>query len=842
MAEEVVLSILRGPSELTALLSRREEARLSFTHRRVSLSQLVRFPAKPHLEKAWKHLAGARYADAETLFHTLVLLEETAPDLSAESFAEPLPKGWGQPLPPRGYKSVRAGQAKPPLPPKLDLRPYLCQPGPLRALLELLWPHFPEVHQRLRSLRYPDETLPSLLRPWNAPPTYAAFFWNRWQAGGLALFRDLSLEKKAPLCHAIAHLAALAPKQTALAWCEFLATLSSERRAILLAALFESRAWKLAPDPGLEELHTLARENSEFETWTTAYLHLASTGGDLAHYLNGVRLGAQFCRRAYFGGAFRCSDFPYATVEEIGRTIPNSGWLVISLWNGCGELPGLGTALRQSRWREFGAESARTYLSFLTSLRYSAPSKRALERKWQLLAAELPAIEEALLALPAKHRRPAALWLESWISHWSATGFRGRLSNALALLAHYAARGAFPEEYGYSQLLLPFLDLHGSAWKAFLAVPKESFDAILPACRRENDATLIARGLEPLVRFPGSFLTDAFRLAPGKLFRTAKTLGTVSHALAAEVLRILSKHPLFEVDPHVQTPAEAALAIAPHLNESLTNPIPARLTEWLWGEIDLTPARVERYRAVMADRLILTQLDLIEEAVFDRLKRDLPEAEDWDGHALRMLGWVDENRRGLRKFLKAWGSGNRKYLDDHPATIAWYTKHPKVNRELWENGIPWEASGLSIRMERDPFEVLKLGTYVGSCLSLGGGFSYSAVAALLDANKQVLYARDASGAVVARQLLALSDDDQLVCFWVYPRRVSAKIQIQFRDYDHAFAKALGLPIFEYQDDKPYFKVSPVLSTHWWDDGIWGFRIPKSKKETPAARAIRANSP
>ena len=69
-----------------------------------------------------------------------------------------------------------------------------------------------------------------------------------------------------------------------------------------------------------------------------------------------------------------------------------------------------------------------------------------------------------------------------------------------------------------------------------------------------------------------------------------------------------------------------------------------------------------------------------------------------------------------------------------------------------------------IRLEQDPLEVLKMGTYVGSCLGLGGGLTYSAAAALLDVNKQVLYARDEQGTVIARQLVAISDDNQLVPF------------------------------------------------------------------------------
>ena len=85
-----------------------------------------------------------------------------------------------------------------------------------------------------------------------------------------------------------------------------------------------------------------------------------------------------------------------------------------------------------------------------------------------------------------------------------------------------------------------------------------------------------------------------------------------------------------------------------------------------------------------------------------------------------------------------------------------------------------------------------MGTYVGSCLGLGGGFSYSAAAALLDINKQVLYARNEQGAVIARQLLAISDKDELVPFAVYPESAAPSVQRAFDRYDTELASALGI--------------------------------------------------
>ena len=184
-----------------------------------------------------------------------------------------------------------------------------------------------------------------------------------------------------------------------------------------------------------------------------------------------------------------------------------------------------------------------------------------------------------------------------------------------------------------------------------------------------------------------------------------------------------------------------------------------------------------------------------------------------------------ENRRGLRNFLNAYWSGDREYLSGHPTTVAWHRSHKAISRELWERGLPCLSEGgeFTIQIEQDPLEILKLGTYTSTCLGVGGMCSDSAVAALLDVNKKVLYARDRRGRVVARQLLAIADDDRLVCFSIYPLSSSPAMKSAFREYDQAFALALGIPLYDPADPSDAgYQVSSVLSVYWWDDNSWDF--------------------
>lgn len=178
----------------------------------------------------------------------------------------------------------------------------------------------------------------------------------------------------------------------------------------------------------------------------------------------------------------------------------------------------------------------------------------------------------------------------------------------------------------------------------------------------------------------------------------------------------------------------------------------------------------------------------------------------------------------MRKFLAAHWEGRADYRQTHPLTLRWLAAHPTLDLEKWQSGIvvgtEHDTCGpLTLAIERDPLEALKLGTYVGSCLGLGGAFTHSAAAVVLDINKQVVYARDRRGTVVARQLVAVSEADQLVCYEVYPLSAQKDLGTAFREFDTQLASALGLPIYSRGETENY-DIAHILSHDWWDDGAW----------------------
>ena len=92
----------------------------------------------------------------------------------------------------------------------------------------------------------------------------------------------------------------------------------------------------------------------------------------------------------------------------------------------------------------------------------------------------------------------------------------------------------------------------------------------------------------------------------------------------------------------------------------------------------------------------------------------------------------------------------------------------------------------------------------------------SAAAAVLDINKTIVHARNQRGKVVARQLMAISESDRLVCFDIDPSSVAKEIKQAFVDFDKAFASNLGLPLHREQSEESP-EISNPVSHNWWDD-------------------------
>jgi hypothetical protein len=856
-AQPRLISIVRRPGEMFALMSEldpKAEEPKTFEINSIPLDRVKPsvHPSKERLQESWRYLAKVKAAGEDTLYHVLVVAIESVPDLSIATSPPPLPPDWGaRPLRakatgahPRAFRGTKYQPPKGSGITSIDIRPHLCDPRSMRALLSPMQGFLPKVRARLEKKGYSkavlEATESALLnkRFWTMPARFVEFIWPliRWRSAHevsqyLSLYMDLELEKDERLLGSVSRLIA-ASQACACSWCRLAIALPIHRRLPYINALMENKAGTASPESTaaaqLREISDLSAD-PQFAERVLRFLEKAQNGTSVEYLLAGVRLAAQFAPNHSFGTVGGCDAFPEQVVEEIGIELESrsyQGWLPMALWARCGRFPGMAQLLRESAWRSFTLETADRYFRFLIGLEYSDLKDVPLQLKWRSIEKQVPRLEALLMSIPPTHQPKAVGYFSEWLASWdSPTVIDHRTPVALGLIRRLAA-SPFESDDGAARALGSLLGIkENTDLNRLLSAPDRSFKILERACRRDNDANLISWGLGTLIQRVPSFTVDALCAAPTKLIRTAKMLGGLQPPVRAEICRTCTDHPLFQLDPLANPIRDTCTKIWASGGERFANPIPARLKSWCRDEIRLSTGSLDRYKRVVADRIVLTKLDLIQHAVLDRLKAGLPVQTISKGgqHALRLLGDVRENRRGLRKFLQAYWSGDLEYLSKHPETLAWYRKHKAIPRELWQHGIPLDAEQFTIQIESDPLEILKLGTYTGTCLGVGGMCSDSAIAALLDVNKKVLYARDRNGRVVARQLLAIADDDRLVCFHVYPLSSSPAVKSAFREYDRAFSCALGIPLYEPTGaDDPGYQVSSVLSVYWWDDGSWDF--------------------
>jgi len=460
-------------------------------------------------------------------------------------------------------------------------------------------------------------------------------------------------------------------------------------------------------------------------------------------------------------------------------------------------------------------------LRFFTDLRWHQDSHALDPRRWRAIEPFLPRIEELARTVATPYTDQAMNDLGELVAEMSTPEqIRDCLPLALDLLAR-VNRPPFCDDGSMATALSNLLRLPERERGRFLGAPESSFRRLDKACLRRNAASLVAWGISTLVANAPALVADAFASAPGSLFRTARDLGVLSWEARRELMRRCLALGVFELQVE-RCPLEKLLQLIDTV-DAAGSMVPRALRDQRAGRRVLSDAQVACHQAKLRQRLPEIRLAAIRSAVIAHLERSigLQRTTREALEALELLQQAEGNRRGLRRFLRAHLAGDPDYLLRHPATVAWARRHPGIDLATWTRGIDHHFTtggrAVSIRLERDPLEVLKLGTYVGSCLGLGGSFACSAAAVVLDINKQVLYARDDRNAVLARQLVAISDDDQLVPFSVYPLSTAPGLLRAFREVDRQLAAALAIE--QVSADQRY-SIENILSQEWWDDGAW----------------------
>jgi hypothetical protein len=357
-----------------------------------------------------------------------------------------------------------------------------------------------------------------------------------------------------------------------------------------------------------------------------------------------------------------------------------------------------------------------------------------------------------------------------------------------------------------------------------LEAPDPTYSAIENASRSWYEEVSMTRALSHLCKRLPEFAVNTLVMAPRALIEAVSLLGTLAEPQMVAVIRNFERSRLM-------TPGTGELEDGHFLAllldcGELPHPGLREFRKYVWRSDVPNAARLRNFaRALRAD-LCRLRLQWLETLVHRTLDPGFA-VEHWRPeviHALQLRVRSQRNRRALTRFLRAWGAGNRDYLMDHPESRRWRERFQNIDVDLWMRGIELSAQladgvVLHLQVESNPWEVLKLGTYMDTCLGVNGCNAFSAAAVLLDVNKQVVYARNECGGVVARQLLAISNAGELVAFSVYSTSKAKDISDLFLQYDRRFAEALAIPLFRPLEGHEY-EIPLIIANDWYDDGPW----------------------
>ena len=189
-----------------------------------------------------------------------------------------------------------------------------------------------------------------------------------------------------------------------------------------------------------------------------------------------------------------------------------------------------------------------------------------------------------------------------------------------------------------------------------------------------------------------------------------------------------------------------------------------------------SPRKTKRWMAKRIHHLAARAYDRSLDDVIARLVEQrfgvpaLEVDESWR-NALRVQLLGGRNQERLAELLEACARGeDRAAL---PTNAAWLdTKRAVFDVEAWlrphDERVAIGDTTYRLHTEERPLEVLPMGIPFDTCLSLHGGMNApSAILNALDVNKRVIYLRGDAGTIVARKLIAVSTNDELVGYRVY---------------------------------------------------------------------------
>jgi len=627
-----------------------------------------------------------------------------------------------------------------------------------------------------------------------------------------------------------------APGDCAAAWVGFALSSGAEAETILRIVRKESLLTSMPGGACLQEsLAVLRRRVPKARREALSYFcRWIAAGASPAYALGGALLWKRSNSKVSYLPAGE--DAPFERIRLLAIRADN-WWHALRVWQGCALLPGMAERVVQLPLSQMTNREVTDWLSFLDDLvpddaddvAVKAEGWARIDRRWDEIVAaakmmdgrDLNSFLYALGCTFRQFRGPKDTLEERW-----------GLVLELATRAYLRKRGKVVLKAD-SDLVLLLAKLPTVVLRAVLESDSlGTLRAMTKFLNQMNRSDHFKSGFLSLFLTDQSEMAEALVAAPGQFCRVAFDLGTLQLPEVREILGLLKEHPVFDQGLEERSVGDlVALCDAARIGRSVVEPVSKRLRAHVDGQRTLEARHLAHDRSLVLTGLRVLRLALLAEEVSFRLCG--VDGRGLATHTMQMARVADANRRALKRFLRAHQSGDSDYLLRQSGNRRWIETHSWFDWEVWIDDYSISLGAGKdehvLAFENDPEEVLRMGDYVGSCLSLGGCNAHSAAANLLDVNKRVVFARDSKGKVVARMLLALSEERRLVPFEIYASKDPGRdLQLKFVNFLQQLAEDLGIALHRGGSDWVYTIARPH-SQNWYDDGPWDFAIDPPKE-------------
>ena len=131
--------------------------------------------------------------------------------------------------------------------------------------------------------------------------------------------------------------------------------------------------------------------------------------------------------------------------------------------------------------------------------------------------------------------------------------------------------------------------------KQILEIPDKSLKNINDACRRDNDAQLIAWGIESIIKIQADLVFEAVWHSPNKLVKIAKLFGSMSWELCNNIMQEFANHPIVTINFNSLSLLQIYQQLQSIEISHRYNPIPKALRDHFDGKLVLRNTQLERH-------------------------------------------------------------------------------------------------------------------------------------------------------------------------------------------------------------------------------------------------------